>query len=38
LALDTTWLEIADFSYYGMKKISRIAINKIQNKIALVVE
>ncbi len=37
-ALDTTWLEIADLSYYGVKQISRIAINKLQNKIALVVE
>ncbi len=37
-ALDTTWLEIADFSYYGMQKISRIAVNKTQDKIALVVE
>jgi hypothetical protein len=37
-AIDTSWLEIADFSYYGTKKISRIAINKAQDKIALVVE
>lgn len=37
-SLDTGWFEIADFRYYGMKKISRIAINKTQNKIALVVE
>ncbi len=37
-ALDTSWLEIADFSYYGMKNISRIAINKLQDKIVLVVE
>ena len=37
-SIDTSWFEIADLSYYGIKKISRIAINKAQNKIALVVE
>lgn len=37
-AIDTYWLEIADFRYYGVKNISRIAVNKIQNKIAIVVE
>ena len=37
-AIDATWLEIADFSYYGIKKISRIAINQLQDRIAIVVE
>ena len=37
-ALDTYWLEIGNFSAYGIKKISRIAVNKVQDKIAIVVE
>ena len=37
-SIDTNWFEIADFSYYDIDKISRIAINKAQNKIVLVVE
>ncbi len=36
--LDTAWLEIGDFSYYGVRQISRIAVNKAGKKIALVVE
>jgi len=37
-SIDIAWFEIADLSYYGIKKISRIAVNKAQNKIVLVVE
>jgi len=36
--LDTAWQEIGDFSYYGVRQISRIAVNKAGKKIALVVE
>lgn len=37
-ALDISWLEIADLGYYGVKKISRIAVNRLQDRIAIVVE
>lgn len=36
--IDTSWKEIANLSFYGMNTISRIAINKAENKIAVVVE
>ncbi len=34
---DTTWRKIADLSYYGMKGITRMAINGAQNKLAIVI-
>ena len=34
---DITWLEIADFVFYGMRKITRLAVNDSESKIAIVV-
>jgi hypothetical protein len=34
---DTTWRKIADLSYYGMKNITRMAINGAQTKLAIVI-
>lgn len=37
-AIDTSWIEIADFGYYGMKGISRLTVNGAENRIVMVVE
>ena len=37
-AIDISWTEIADFSYYGMTKISRLAVNGAENKLVMVIE
>ncbi len=35
---DVGWLEIADLSYYGMKNITRIAVNAPENKLVIVID
>ncbi len=36
--IDTNWLEIGDFSYYGMSNISRLAVNGAENRLVMVIE
>ncbi len=35
---DTTWLEIANLSYYGMNNITRLAVNNKEDRIAVVID
>ena len=35
---DIAWQEVADFGFYGMNNITRIAVNSKENKVAVVVD